>query len=166
MNGGNAVAGMADGMRTVLPGRVLRAMAGLLVAGWVASIDVAAAQAGALAGPPAALRPCLAARHGSGMPADPAAARRCLRRVAETGEPAAMFLLAQMLSDGEGGARDDAAARAWLERAAELDYPEALQALALAEPDPMRSDGLMRAAAHALAHRAHEMREARRAARE
>lgn len=81
--------------------------------------------------------------------------RRRLQQRAEGGEPAAMFLLAHMLADGEGGARDTAAARSWLARAAELDYPEALQELALSEPDPQRADALMRAAAHALAHRAH-----------
>jgi TPR repeat protein len=93
---------------------------------------------------------CLARRA-----ADPAAGRHCLQSEAEGGEPAAMFLLAHMLAEGEGGARDAAAARAWLERAAALDYPEALQELALAEPDPQRADALMRMAAHALAHRAH-----------
>ena len=98
----------------------------------------------------AALPACRAMRA-----AQPVAGRRCLQEVAEAGEPAAMFLLAHMLADGEGGARDAAAARAWLERAAALDYPEALQELALAEPDPQRADELMRAAAHALAHRAH-----------
>ena len=81
--------------------------------------------------------------------------RRRLQQRAEGGEPAAMFLLAHMLADGEGGKRDAAAARAWLERAAELEYPEALQELALNERDPERAEALMRAAAHALAHRAH-----------
>jgi TPR repeat protein len=81
--------------------------------------------------------------------------RRSLRQWAEGGEPAAMFLLAHMLAEGEGGVRDAAGARAWLERAAELEYPEALQELALSESDPQRADALMRAAAHALAHRAH-----------
>jgi TPR repeat protein len=98
----------------------------------------------------AALPDCLAVRA-----ADPVAGRRCLQGEAENGEPAAMFLLAHMLAEGEGGTRDAAAARAWLERAAALDYPEALQELALAEPDPQRADALMRMAAHALAHRAH-----------
>jgi TPR repeat protein len=87
--------------------------------------------------------------------ADPVAGRRCLHAAAEAGDPAAMFLLAHMLADGEGGAQDGDAARAWLERAAALEYPEALQELALNEPDPQRADALMRAAAHALAHRAH-----------
>jgi TPR repeat protein len=81
--------------------------------------------------------------------------RRCLQQRAEGGEPHAMFLLAHMLADGEGGTRDAAAARTWLERAAGLEYPEALQELALMEPDPERAEALMRAAAHALAHRAH-----------
>lgn len=87
--------------------------------------------------------------------ADADAARRRLQQRAEGGEPAAMFLLAHMLADGEGGPPDAVAARAWLARAAELEYPEALQELALSEPDPRRADMLMRAAAHALAHRAH-----------
>jgi len=82
-------------------------------------------------------------------------ARRRLQQRAEGGEPAAMFLLAHMLADGEGGGRDAVAARAWLERAADLEYPEALQELALSEPDPQRAGSLMRMAAHALAHRAH-----------
>jgi TPR repeat protein len=81
--------------------------------------------------------------------------RHRLQQRAEGGEPAAMFLLAHMLADGEGGPPDAAAAHAWLTRAAELDYPEALQELALNEPDPERAEALMRAAAHALAHRAH-----------
>ncbi|WP_440963210.1 hypothetical protein ACL58G_22295 [Massilia sp. GER05] len=83
------------------------------------------------------------------------ARRHRLQQRAEGGEPAAMFLLAHMLADGEGGPPDAVAARAWLARAAELEYPEALQELALSEPDPRRADMLMRAAAHALAHRAH-----------
>jgi TPR repeat protein len=87
--------------------------------------------------------------------ADADAARRRLQQRAEGGEPAAMFLLAHMLADGEGGPPDAAGARVWLERAAELEYPEALQELALNEPDPERAEALMRAAAHALAHRAH-----------
>ncbi|SDD17721.1 hypothetical protein SAMN05428966_103389 [Massilia sp. PDC64] len=98
----------------------------------------------------ATLPACLATRA-----ADPVAGRHCLQQEAEAGEPAAMFLLAHMLAEGEGGTRDEAAARGWLERAAALDYPEALQELALNEPDPQRADALMRAAAHALAHRAH-----------
>jgi TPR repeat protein len=93
---------------------------------------------------------CLARRT-----ADAVAGRHCLQREADNNDPAAMFLLAHMLAEGEGGVRDTAAARRWLERAAELEYPEALQELALNEPDPQRADALMRAAAHALAHRAH-----------
>ena len=98
----------------------------------------------------AALRLGLAWRNGIGRGADPVAARRCLQAAAEGGEPAA----------GEGGPPDAVAARAWLERVAEREYPEALQELALAEPDPQRADALMRAAAHALAHRAHAARNA------
>jgi len=70
------------------------------------------------------------------------------------------FDVNRWLADGEGGPPDAAAARAWLQEAAERDYPEALQELALTEPDPQRADALMRAAAHALAHRAHAARNA------
>jgi TPR repeat protein len=110
--------------------------------------------------PAAALRLGLAWRNGIGRAVDPVAARRCLQEAAEGGAPAAMFVLAQMLAAGEGGPPDAVAARAWLQEAAEREYPEALQELALTEPDPQRADALMRAAAHALAHRAHAARNA------
>jgi TPR repeat protein len=84
---------------------------------------------------------------------DSAAAVRWLTVAAQRGEPAAMFILSNMLDAGEGTARDEKAARAWLEAAAELEYPEALQQLALSEPDPERAAQLMREAAHALTHR-------------
>jgi TPR repeat protein len=135
-----------------------RMLAALLVA--MAGFAELAYAAGAANDPAAALRLGLAYRNGSGHAADPVAARRCLREAADGGEPAAMFLLAHMLADGEGGPPDAAAARAWLERAAGLDYPEALQELALAEPDPERAALLMRAAAHALEHRAPAARHA------
>ena len=76
-----------------------------------------------------------------------------LNVAAGRGMPEAMFMLANMLQDGEGGPRDEAAARRWLEAAAELDYPEAWQQLALMESDPQRAAQLMRRAAHALGHR-------------
>jgi TPR repeat protein len=132
-------------------------MAVLAVLALTVAADVAA---GAAADPAAALRQGLAWRNGIGRAVDPVAARRCFREAAAGGEPAAMFLLAHMLADGEGGAPDAVAARAWLEQAAEREYPEALQELALAERDPQRADALMRAAAHALAHRAHAARHA------
>ena len=116
------------------------------------------AAADAATDPAAALRLGLAWRNGIGRGADPVAARQCLQEAAEGGEPAAMFVLAHMLAIGEGGPPDAVAARTWLERAAEREYPEALQELALGEPDPQRADALMRAAAHALAHRAHAAR--------
>ncbi len=97
-------------------------------------------------------------RNGLGMPADAVLARRALDAAARAGVPAAMFTLAQMLAAGEGGPRDEAAARGWIGRAAELEYPEALQEQALREPDPRRQAELMRAAAHALQHRAHAHR--------
>ncbi len=84
---------------------------------------------------------------------DPALAVHWLGVAASRGMPEAMFVLANMLLDGEGVPRDEAAARRWLEAAAELDYPEAWQQLALLEPDPQRSAQLMRRAAHALSHR-------------
>ncbi|UVW26970.1 tetratricopeptide repeat protein [Massilia sp. H6] len=86
---------------------------------------------------------------------DPALALHWLGVAAARGMPEAMFLLANMLLEGEGkgGVRDEAAARRWLEAAAELDYPEAWQQLALLEPDPQRAAQLMRRAAHALTHR-------------
>ena len=125
----------------------------------MAALLVALAATGAeAADPAAALRLGLAWRNGIGRAVDPVAARRCLREAAERGEPAAMFVLAQMMADGEGGPPDAAGARAWLQEAAERDYPEALQELALTEPDPQRADALMRAAAHALAHRSHAAR--------
>jgi TPR repeat protein len=130
---------------------------------WMAAVLAALASttaADAATGPAVALRLGLAWRNGIGRGADPVAARRCLQEAAEGGEPAAMFVLAQMLADGEGGPPDAVAARTWLERAAEREYPEALQELALTEPDPQRADALMRAAAHALAHRAHAARNA------
>ena len=84
---------------------------------------------------------------------DPALAVHWLGVAASRGMPEAMFVLANMLLDGQGGPRDEAAARRWLEAAAELDYPEAWQQLALLEPDPARAAQLMRRAAHALGHR-------------
>ncbi len=84
---------------------------------------------------------------------DGAAAVRWLTVAARRGEPAAMFILSNMLDAGEGAARDEKAARKWLEAAAELEYPEALQQLAMSEPDPRRAAQLMREAAHALTHR-------------
>lgn len=84
---------------------------------------------------------------------DPALAAHWLGVAASRGMPEAMFMLANMLLDGQGMPRDEAAARRWLEAAAELDYPEAWQQLALLEPDPQKSAQLMRRAAHALRHR-------------
>ncbi|WP_296945684.1 hypothetical protein [uncultured Massilia sp.] len=128
------------------------AMAVAPAAGWAGAHDTAAP-----AGVASYLRG-LQLRNGLGMPADAAAARRALDAAARAGVPAAMFTLAQMLAAGEGGARDEAAARMWIMRAAELDYPEALQEQAMREPDSRRQADLLRAAAHALEHRAHERR--------
>ena len=128
---------------------------------WMAALLAAlmlTTAADAATDPAAALRLGLAWRNGIGRRADPVAARQCLQEAAEGGEQAAMFVLAHMLAIGEGGPPDAVAARTWLERAAEREYPEALQELALGDPDPQRADALMRAAAHALAHRAHAAR--------
>jgi TPR repeat protein len=103
-----------------------------------------------------AWRTGLAYRNGSERPRDAAEAVQWLRRAATLGKPEAMFILAQMLAVGEGTATDPKEARRWLEAAAEEDYPEALQELSLSEPDPQRAALLMKRAAHALAHRAHE----------
>jgi TPR repeat protein len=86
---------------------------------------------------------------------DPALALRWLGRAAEGGVPAAMFILAHMLAEGEGTAPDAAAARRWLAAAAQAEYPEALQELAMEERDPVRAAELLREAAHAMQHRAH-----------
>ncbi|SFD66654.1 tetratricopeptide repeat protein [Massilia yuzhufengensis] len=84
---------------------------------------------------------------------DGALAVHWLGVAAGRGMPEAMFMLANMLLEGQGVPRDEAAARRWLEAAAELDYPEAWQQLALMEQDPERAAQLMRRAAHALTHR-------------
>ena len=97
----------------------------------------------------AALRRGLAYR-GNG---EPALAAHWLGVAARREVPEAMFILANMLLDGEGVARDEAQARQWLEAAAQLDYAEAWQQLALMEPDPVKAAQLMRRAAHALTHR-------------
>lgn len=94
-------------------------------------------------------------RNGIGMPPDSATAHKLVRKAAEAGYPAAMFTLSYMLAQGEGAPPDVAASQRWLRAAADLDYPEALQHLALQEPDPVKAAQLMRAAAHALKHRAH-----------
>ncbi len=104
----------------------------------------------------AAHRLALAYRNGDGADADPVEARAWLLRSAQAGHAPAMFILANMLEAGEGGKADPGGARAWYETAAESEYPEALQHLALNEPDPRRADLLMRRAAHALQHRAHD----------
>ena len=129
-----------------------------------AALLLAAAFAGAAAGSPLAgaaadsdyLRG-LAYRNGSnGLPRDAARAVRALTAAAERGVPAAMFILSHMLAEGEGAPRDAAASRRWLEMAAQAEYPEALQEMAMTERDPARAAELLREAAHAMQHRAHE----------
>jgi len=116
------------------------------------SPDAAAAHADYLRG--------LAYRNGShGLPVDAARAAAALTAAAEGGVPEAMFILSHMLAEGEGTARDAAAARRWLEAAAQAEYPEALQEMAMramSERDPARAAELLREAAHAMQHRAHE----------
>jgi len=110
----------------------------------------------AQASPDADYRLGLAYRNGSGVAPDAGAAVRCLRRAAKGGVPAAMFILSHMLAEGEGTAPDLAGARRWLETAAQAEYPEALQELAMTERDPVRAAELLREAAHAMQHRAHD----------
>ena len=116
------------------------------------SADAVAAHADYLRG--------LAYRNGSdGLPVDAARAVAALTAAAEGGVPEAMFILSHMLAEGEGTARDPAAARRWLEVAAQAEYPEALQEMAMramSERDPARAAELLREAAHAMQHRAHE----------
>ena len=85
---------------------------------------------------------------------DAALAAHWLGVAAARGVPEAMFLLANMLLEGDGVARDEAAARRWLEQATQLDYPEAWQQLGMMEQDPEKAAQYMRRAAHALTHRA------------
>ncbi|TQK11251.1 SEL1-like repeat protein [Herbaspirillum sp. SJZ107] len=102
----------------------------------------------------------LAYRNGShGLPVDAARAAAALTAAAEGGVPEAMFILSHMLAEGEGTTRDPAAARRWLEAAAQAEYPEALQEMAMramSERDPASAAELLREAAHAMQHRAHE----------
>ncbi|RZJ85369.1 MAG: sel1 repeat family protein [Massilia sp.] len=72
---------------------------------------------------------------------------------AARGMPEAMFLLANMLLEGDGVPKDEAAARRWLQQATQLDYPEAWQQLGMLEKDPEKAAQYFRRAAHALTHR-------------
>lgn len=85
---------------------------------------------------------------------DAALAAHWLGVAAARGMPEAMFLLANMLLEGDGVPKDEAAARHWLEQATQLDYPEAWQQLGMMEKDPEKAAQYMRRAAHALTHRA------------
>jgi TPR repeat protein len=107
--------------------------------------------------PTAAWRAGLMVRNGKGTAPDSLAARRWLGQAAQGGVPEAMFVLANMLAEGEGSDVDMAAAHAWLERAAALGHPAAMQQLAQlahAEGADERANALLKAAAHALQHRA------------
>jgi len=97
----------------------------------------------------AALRRGLAYRSNG----EPALAAHWLGVAARREVPEAMFILANMLLEGEGVVRNEAEARRLLQEAAQLDYAEAWQQLALMEPDPVKAAQLMRRAAHALTHR-------------
>lgn len=85
---------------------------------------------------------------------DAALAAHWLGVAASRGMPEAMFLLANMLLEGDGVPKDEAAARRWLEAATQLDYPEAWQQLGMMEKDPEKAAQYFRRAAHALTHRA------------
>lgn len=89
---------------------------------------------------------------------DAALAAHWLGVAASRGMPEAMFLLANMLLEGDGVPRDEAAARRWLEAATQLDYPEAWQQLGMMEQDPVKAAQYLRRAAHALTHRAEARR--------
>lgn len=103
-------------------------------------------------------------RNGIGVRRDSARAHSLIRSAAQRDHAAAMFILSNMLAEGEGTARDPDAARQWLEAAAGADYPEALLQLALHlkdgaagfERDEARAAQLIREAAHAMRHRAHD----------
>jgi TPR repeat protein len=132
----------------------MKMLAALLLAAVLAA--TACAQPAARDAAQEAWRIGLAYRNGAGGSKDAGQAVIWLRRAAVLGKPEAMFILAQMLAAGEGVAADPREARRWLEAAAEADYPEALQQLAMNESDPERAAVLMKRAAHALDHRAHE----------
>lgn len=85
---------------------------------------------------------------------DAALAAHWLGVAAARGMPEAMFLLANMLLEGDGVPKDEAAARRWLHEATQLDYPEAWQQLGMMEKDPEMAAQYFRRAAHALTHRA------------
>lgn len=85
---------------------------------------------------------------------DAALAVHWLGVAAARGTPEAMFLLANMLLEGDGVPKDEAAARRWLIEATQLDYPEAWQQLGMMEKDPEKAAQYFRRAAHALTHRA------------
>ena len=85
---------------------------------------------------------------------DAALAAHWLGVAAARGMPEAMFLLANMLLEGDGVPKDEAAARRWLEQATQQDYPEAWQQLGMMETDPEKAGQYFRRAAHALTHRA------------
>lgn len=101
-------------------------------------------------------------RNGIGVERDVSRGHALIREAARREHPAAMFILSNMLAEGEGAPRDIVQARNWLLMAAERDYPEALLQLSLNlrdgangfERDEARAAQLMRAAAHALKHRA------------
>ncbi|MCC2974548.1 hypothetical protein [Massilia sp. IC2-476] len=84
---------------------------------------------------------------------NPGLAAHWLGVAAARGMPEAMFLLANMLLEGDGVPKDEAAARRWLAAATEQDYPEAWQQLGMMEKDPEKAGQYFRRAAHALTHR-------------
>ena len=101
-------------------------------------------------------------RNGIGLERDVVRGQALIRSAAMAEHVPAMFILSNMLADGEGSPPDPEQARLWLEAAAERDYPEALVQLSLLvregrrgyRRDEARAGQLMRQAAHALKHRA------------
>ncbi|NML60805.1 bifunctional 2',3'-cyclic-nucleotide 2'-phosphodiesterase/3'-nucleotidase [Massilia sp. RP-1-19] len=101
-------------------------------------------------------------RSGMGTRRDSAHTARAMLASARAGDPAAMFLLSNVLYSGQRMPRDEGGARKWLEAAAERDHPEAMQQLAMAlrdgsmgfDRDEQRAAALIKEMAHALKHRA------------
>ena len=101
-------------------------------------------------------------RSGVGLERDVVRGQALIRSAAMGEHVPAMFILSNMLAEGEGSPPDLEQARLWLEAAAEREYPEALMQLSLHvregrmgyRRDEARAAQLMRQAAHALKHRA------------
>lgn len=116
-------------------------------------------QAAGQGGGPAAYYLGLMFKNGMGGPQDGAAALRWLELAAQRGVAPAMFILANLLQDG-----DEARARHWLDAACDLGYPEALQqkSVALSEGqmgyahNEEQGHLYLKMATHAMGHRAED----------